>query len=414
MKNKFLFLIFLTFCNFQLNAQFLKLIKQKETELIKLGEIRNHIKLDKYQSELNTKKQDKIITERFQLIRGAYDFKDLDNVLKKYNLIGIDFTEVKTYFELINEIKDEVLDYRIFLAFYNYTLAEGDRVPYSESVCLKKYFISRKFLQLAIKNLYNKNLFGGNLEECYEYIDFSTFECNNDYTEQVCNDNIPAGLRINILEKDFENLNLLKLNYVKSKRQSLSFYKTQLTILNKLQAFDTLTNYSNKIISAYTSLIQIDPLDWTEPYIKRADFKQYNLKLYSSAINDYLKGISLKKNKNYYKEYSKIADCYFNLKNYNNAILYYEKSNQIITSSVDSNNGIISGKYKNSDNLSIGNLQLNTENLNKEKSEIHFFLGICYYFINKKNIACSNITSAMDLGYDSAKCIELLNAVNCN
>lgn len=405
-------LIFVCYGNIS-KAQILNSIVENQSAIIKLGEIRSEVLIDNNgKTEIN-ENQKKEKNKLYKVIRGAYDFKDLQNVLKKFDTVGINFTSVETYFNTYDELKDVELDYRIYLALYNYSLAEGDRYPYNESVCLKKYYFGRRFLQLAIKNLYKANSFYRNFGECYELIDFSTFEFNNDFTRASCNKAIPNDLRVEVLKQDLENIGLLKKEYIKSVNQKLSSLNTELKILFQLFEIDTTSDYNNKIIATYSSIIDLNPGYYIDPYIKRADFKQYNLKLYSSAISDYLKGIAIKKSKFPYNEFYGIGDCYYNLKDFNNAIIYYTKSYQAIDNLIKIDKDIISGRVQNTNKASFSSLQSKIEMLLKTKSEIYFYLGISYYQAKKLNQACLIIEKAIDLGYDSKECLNLMQNIGC-
>lgn len=336
-----------------------------------------------------------------------------------------DLENSQTFDTLYEQTKDEKIDYRYYLiiakaanSLFRKTDVHNDAfTDINSHMNIIDFYYKSLFLNLAIENNTNpftnykdslkyeytqQYIFSTILDSCFpSYDDFKTF----------------ADLNIKY-SKDL--LNSTSLNLMKSDRSEL-YYIIGDAIFRTRDSEDNTNESLSEVIKYLSFAIKEDPNNW-RALSERADLKRDSLSDYKSAIKDYLQLLNVFEthNKKNILEHNKwmakykqnptinnrmsglrptfnqmldIAQCYIDLKDYKNALIWLDKA----LSSIQ--------PHKEYTTYPDGS---NYEGL------IYYFKALSHSKLNQKEKACTEIEMAINYGYNINDCKELQQEINCN
>ena len=331
--------------------------------------------------------------------------------------IDWNYESPNTYENIYYNLKDDTLDYRIFLIIAK--SAGNSAKNTSDSFYLLKGYYKLLFVNLAITNGKITNQIQDRLK--YEY--------TNIFRNLLA---LRSAKSFHNYE-EFKSCATLSIKYANELLNSLSF-RLKLSNLQRSSLYQLigetvyessfLTEKDSSVINLvlrYLSSSIIEDKTNTFSIDKRARINKNILNNYTAAIIDYSKWVELTQQDNtrkikefqrskYFQStthakgflvtnptFPRIVElivCYILIEDYTNVLLWCNKA-------------IISMSEYKTYNLGIDDL------INEHEGKIHFYKASAYHFQKQNLLACKELTLAFNLGFNYESCQELRRDIKC-
>ena len=328
-----------------------------------------------------------------------------------------DLANSETFENLYQQIKDTSIDYRypFLIAKIAKSNFRKNKFENTSEENIIEYYYKSLFLNLAIeKNSNRYNPFEDSLKLQY----------TNQYILSTIEDSCFPSY------KEFEDFALLNIKYsndlLKSFRLKLSksersklYYIIGDAIYRTRDVEDSDRESLSEVFKYLSLAITEDPTNW-RALSTRARLKKTILLNYRSAIKDYILLINLKETQNknniaYHNKWlikqkstnkktygmvsatfeymSDIVECYLNLGDYSNVLLWLNNATNSIK------------QYR--------EYNVNSELASSYEGMIYYFKAVANYNLNNKSQACIDLEAAINSGFDFDECKKLEIEINC-